>query len=118
MPNSSYTTANNTMAMAAGGGGPSGVGVIGSATTVGGFSPPQYVISNTTNASWSNNITSTGPVIAPDFVMDGVSLKENFEKINERLAILVPDLAKLEKFAALKAAYEHYKLLEKICQDT
>mgnify|MGYP003564394552 CR=1 FL=1 len=110
MPNSSYTTANNTMA--SGGSGPSGVGLIGSASL------PQYVISNTTNNSWSNNITSTGPVIAPDFIMDGVSLKENFDKINERLAILVPDLAKLEKFAALKAAYEHYKLLEKICQDT
>ena len=47
MPNSSYTTANNTMA--SGGSGPSGVGLIGSASL------PQYVISNTTNNSWSNN---------------------------------------------------------------
>ena len=36
------------------------------------------------------------------------------EKINERLAILVPDPAKLEKYAALKKAYEHYKTLEEL----
>jgi hypothetical protein len=39
------------------------------------------------------------------------------DKMEERLAILVPDPAKLEKFEALKKAYEHYKLMEKLCQE-
>jgi hypothetical protein len=39
------------------------------------------------------------------------------DKMEERLAILVPDPAKLEKFEALKKAYDHYKLMEKLCQE-
>jgi hypothetical protein len=40
------------------------------------------------------------------------------EKIEDRLAILAePDPMKLEKFAALKKAYDHYKLMEKIIGD-
>jgi hypothetical protein len=37
--------------------------------------------------------------------------------MEERLAILVPDPKKLEQFAALKKAYEHYKLMEQLCQE-
>jgi hypothetical protein len=36
--------------------------------------------------------------------------------MEERLAILVPDSEKLEKFEALKTAYDHYKLMESLCQ--
>jgi hypothetical protein len=32
------------------------------------------------------------------------------------MAILVPDPEKLEKFEALKRAYEHYKTMERLCQ--
>ena len=38
-------------------------------------------------------------------------------KMEERLAILVPDPVKMEKFEALKKAYDHYKLMEKLCQE-
>jgi len=37
--------------------------------------------------------------------------------IEERLAILTPDLQKLEKYSALKQAYDNYKLLETLCKD-
>jgi hypothetical protein len=37
--------------------------------------------------------------------------------MEQRLAILVPDPAKLEKFEALKKAYEHYKTMESLCFD-
>jgi hypothetical protein len=70
--------------------------------------------------SITGGITTTTTVTASDVLLDGVSVKDaiaTLAKINERLAILVPDPAKLEKFAALKAAYEHYKLLEQICTD-
>jgi hypothetical protein len=50
-----------------------------------------------------------------DVTIKGISLLETLEKINERLAILVPDPEKLEEFTALKKAYENYKLLEALC---
>jgi hypothetical protein len=52
-----------------------------------------------------------------DLTIAGHSLAEFMSKMEDRLAILVPDPAKLEKFEALKKAYEHYKLMEKLCQE-
>jgi len=51
-----------------------------------------------------------------DVTIKGVSILETLDKINQRLAILVPDPAKLEHFAALRKAYEHYKTLEALCE--
>jgi len=52
-----------------------------------------------------------------DVKIRGISITETLAKIQERLAILVPDPARLEKYEALKQAYEHYKLLEALCVD-
>jgi len=49
-----------------------------------------------------------------DIKWKGRSLGKLLESIEDRLAILQPDPAKLEKFAALKKAYDHYKLMEKL----
>lgn len=75
---------------------------------------------NVTTTSPSVNITSDGIDMAAgtDITVDGKSLKEFMNKMEERLAILVPDPAKLEKFEALKKAYEHYKLMESLCQES
>ena len=75
-----------------------------------------YQFSNTPNTV---NINSTGIEMAAgtDIKVDGKSLKEFMNKMEERLAILVPDPKKLEQFAALKKAYEHYKLMESLCQE-
>ena len=75
-----------------------------------------YTINNTSS---SVNISSDGIDMAAgtDIKVDGKSLKEFMNKMEERLAILVPDPVKLEQFAALKKAYEHYKLMEKLCQE-
>ena len=72
---------------------------------------------NTTTPSV--NITSGGIDMASgtDIKVDGKSLKTFMNKMEERLAILIPDPAKLEQFAALKKAYEHYKLMESLCQE-
>lgn len=51
-----------------------------------------------------------------DVKIKGVSIAKALEDIHKRLAILVPDPAKLEHFAALKKAYDHYKLLEALCE--
>ena len=73
--------------------------------------------------NWNNpptvNITGTGIDMAAgtDISIDGKSLKEFMNKMEERLAILVPNPKKLEQFEALKKAYEHYKLMEQLCQE-
>ena len=65
------------------------------------------------------NINTTGIEMAAgtDIKIDGKSLKEFMKKMEQRLAILVPDPVKLEKFEALKKAYEHYKTMESLCFD-
>ena len=47
----------------------------------------------------------------------GKDLGKVLETIEKRLAILTPDPKKLEKFEALQKAYDHYKLLEALCQE-
>ena len=48
--------------------------------------------------------------------INGQDLAEFMDTISKRLAILVPDPDKLEHFEALKKAYDHYKLMEALCQ--
>jgi hypothetical protein len=85
--------------------------------------------------STANNIWTTGPMITSgtttpglhvssdaefegDIKWKGRSLGKMLEKIEDRLAIIQdPDPVKLEKFAALKKAYDNYKLLEKLIGD-
>lgn len=50
-----------------------------------------------------------------DIKVKGRSLSEFMSKMEQRMAILVPDPEKLEKFEALKKAYEHYKTMEALC---
>jgi hypothetical protein len=86
----------------------------------------QFYTTGINGNNWNNittspcvNITSNGIDMAAgtDIKVDGKSLKEFMNKMEERLAILVPDPKKLEQFAALKKAYEHYKLMESLCQE-
>ena len=83
----------------------------------------QFYTTGTNGYNWNNpptvNITGTGIDMAAgtDISIDGKSLKTFMNKMEERLAILVPDPSKLEKFEALKKAYEHYKLMESLCQE-
>jgi hypothetical protein len=95
-------------------------------TTIGNLNGGYYVSTGTgssyswnTTTSPSVNITSNGIDMASgtDIKVDGKSLKNFMDKMEERLAILIPDPSKLEKFEALKKAYEHYKLMEKLCQE-
>jgi hypothetical protein len=51
-------------------------------------------------------------------MINGRDISKLFERIEDRLAILMePSPEKLEKFAALKKAYDNYKLLEKLIGD-
>jgi hypothetical protein len=75
------------------------------------------------NVNWSGNVNPTpGLKVNGDaefegkVKINGQDLAQFMETISNRLAILQPDPAKLEHFAALKKAYEHYKTLEALCE--
>lgn len=60
----------------------------------------------------SGNSTFDGNV-----TIKGVDVAKLLESIQDRLLILVPDPAKLEKYQALRTAYDHYKLLEALVKE-
>jgi hypothetical protein len=75
------------------------------------------------NVNWNGNVNPTpGLKVSGDaefegkVMINGRNISEFMETISNRLAILQPDPAKLEHFAALKKAYEHYKTLEALCE--
>ena len=78
----------------------------------------------TTNNTWGgySNQSAGGLKVAGEAVFEGKvmingrNISEFMETISKRLAILVPDPEKLEHFEALKKAYDHYKLLEALCE--
>lgn len=78
-----------------------------------------YVWNTSTALDPSVHITQNGIDMPKDadIKIGDRSLKEFMTKMEERMAILVPDPQKLEKFEALKRAYENYKLMERLCQE-
>jgi hypothetical protein len=70
------------------------------------------------NNSWHNTKSNPSLQVDGDIIWKGKNLGKLMEKIESRLAILEdPTPEKLEKFAALKKAYENYKLLERLIGD-
>jgi hypothetical protein len=78
-----------------------------------------YTLSGINVSPPTVNIDSNGIDIKDggDIKVKGKSLSEFMTKVEQRMAILVPDPNKLEKFEALKKAYEHYKTMESLCFD-
>jgi hypothetical protein len=97
---SSSGTSSNPYLYSTGAG--SAWGTISSITTSGTNTPSLHV---TGEAEFENDIK-----------IKGISIVKTLDEINKRLAILVPDPEKLEQFEALKKAYDHYKLMEALCQ--
>ena len=107
-----------------------------SAITISGSSSSNYSIGSSgsfltsgingtswSNVNWSGNVNPTpGLKVNGDaefegkVKINGQDIAEFMETISKRLSILQPDPAKLEHFAALKKAYEHYKTLEALCE--
>ena len=57
-------------------------------------------------------------VVDGDIKWNGRSLGKFLEKIEDRLAILQePDPERLERFTALREAYDAYKMLDTLCGD-
>jgi hypothetical protein len=74
-----------------------------------------YTIGNSSNSS----LQVTGNAeFEGDITWKGRKLGDFLQNIEDRLAIIQePTPERLEKFAALKKAYDHYKLMEKLCHD-
>jgi hypothetical protein len=78
---------------------------------------PYYVSSNSPTFSINSVTTSTDMDFGTvDWGGNTTSIENRLDKIEKRLSILVPDPEKIEKFEALKKAYEHYKTLESLCE--
>ena len=83
---------------------------------------PKYTITNTNGGYPWTTISASSPSmhVKGDAEFDGNikwktrDLGKLLENIENRLAILVPNPAKLEKYEALRKAYDHYILLEKL----
>lgn len=74
-----------------------------------------------TSITGNGNLTGSGLHVTSDAEFDGNikwkgrDLGKLLETIEQRLAILEPNPKKLKKFEALRKAYDHYKLLEALC---
>jgi len=81
-----------------------------------------YTIGSTNWNTFSTGSTQPSIKVSGDAEFEGKvminkrDLGEFMEAMSKRLAILVPDPEKLEHFEALKKAYDHYKLLEALCE--
>ena len=93
-------------------------------SSIGANTGGSFLYSNGTNPSWSTITSNPGLHVKDDAIFEGDikwkgrSLGKLLGAIEDRLAILQePDPEKLEKFAALKKAYDHYKTLERLIGD-
>lgn len=66
----------------------------------------QYQYTNTSSSGWTKPYESGAD-----------KLSKRLDAIEARLCILQPNFDKHEKFAALKRAYENYKIVEALCTE-
>jgi hypothetical protein len=106
------TTAPNTSTITVPAQGGGGVGTYLSSGTSG----PMWTTTTTQNANV--RITGNNPTITTD--KNSINLDEVADLVKilkERLLVIIPDFEKHEKYAALKKAYDHYKLIEAMVQE-
>ena len=104
-----------------GGSGTLGIGGASGYQSIYNTAGPTYSWNTLNNPGNSNKVHITGAGIEmdadADITIGGRSMKKMLEGIEHRLGILVPDPKKLERYEALKQAYEHYKTLEALCNE-
>jgi C-terminal processing protease CtpA/Prc len=98
------------MAVVIGGQGVGG-GTVSTPITIGGGAGSGYTWASP-NSKSNGTIKLEGP--DSDIFVQGKSMKDWMEKVEQRLAILEPNPELLEKYTALQEAYDHYKTLESL----
>jgi hypothetical protein len=91
------------------------IGGAGTYLSSGTTSSPMWV-GTTQNANIK--VTGNNPTIHTD--KNSINLDEVADLVKilkERLLVIIPDFEKHEKYAALKKAYDHYKLIEAMVQE-
>lgn len=104
---------------------PTGNVTIGGSLTAAGHAGQTLTIANGGNggAAWASTTASTNAKMTAkgqlhlegndaDIIINGASLTDILNGITDRLSILQPKPEQLEKYEALRQAYEHYKTLE------
>jgi hypothetical protein len=99
-------------------------GYFGGGGGIGQISTPAtgYPYITTGTGGFSNygtiHINGTNPTLSTDKVkIDLNELGELISTLKERLLIITPNFEKMEKYQALKKAYDHYKLIESMLGD-
>jgi hypothetical protein len=64
-----------------------------------------------------SNLSGSYTMNGDNIVVGGIPLKNILSQISDRLLILQPDPKKLEKYEALRIAYEHFKTLEALLKE-
>ena len=113
----SSLTAPSISTITVGGGGGGGVGAQGHTGTTGSY----YISSSGTGVGtmWSTPNISNTAVLQTNKgnSVDLDELAEMMKIMKERLLILIPAFEKHEKYAALKKAYDNYKMIEALIQE-
>jgi hypothetical protein len=105
-----YPNSSNAILIGGGGGGST---FVPSGGYLAGYGPtPSAVLSTTGQGSMQ---VSGDAEFRGDVKIQGISIVETLNKINQRLCILQVDPKKLDKYQALQQAYEHYRTLEALC---
>ena len=76
------------------------------------YSPSSYANSNSSFGKFTVEYASIN--VTEKFTVGGIDVVETLKNISERLCI-IQDSSKHEQFAALKRAYENYKVIEAMC---
>lgn len=89
-------------------------GAAGISNSVGSIGMYPNVNYTTNTYDWSNDtvIQTQNEIIISRPGQADIRVGESLEAIMKRLAILSPDFDKMEKYPALRAAYENYLLIE------
>ena len=84
--------------------------------------PSWVTAASTYHVNSTNHYTVAGAALPPDITLQrpgkpNIKVGETLDAIMERLCIIIPAMDKLEKYPALKEAYENYKLIEALIQN-
>jgi hypothetical protein len=106
----------------AGATGPVGSNTYNGPVTAGGINGTAFQTMNG-NSIIGHDLTSSLHVASDakfdgNILWKGRDLGKMLETIEKRLSILVPNPKKLEKYEALQKAYDHYKVLEALCEES